>query len=72
MRIATAALIFLFSIGSSFAQSCSGCGCKGGPGYRGPDGKCVGWAALKKTCGTPPTERCSAEGAAKDDDKPQE
>ena len=42
---------------------CSGCGCKGGPGYRGPSG-CVGWAQLNNICGTPPTTRCAAEGPA--------
>jgi hypothetical protein len=26
------------------AQACSGCGCRGGPGYRGPNGRCVGWS----------------------------
>ena len=42
---------------------CEGCGCKGGPGYRGPDGKCVGFRALDKTCGVPPTTRCVFENA---------
>lgn len=37
------------------------CGTQGGPGYRGPNGKCVGWAALARTCGNPPTLRCTAE-----------
>jgi hypothetical protein len=39
------------------------CGERGGPGYRGPDGKCVGWAALSRVCGNPPTLRCSSERA---------
>ncbi|KAA2235592.1 hypothetical protein F0L46_19010 [Salinarimonas soli] len=43
-------------------QACSGCGCRGGPGYRGPSGRCVGWADIGRTCGTPPTTRCRAEG----------
>jgi hypothetical protein len=42
-------------------QVCSGCGCRGGPGYRGPDGNCVGWRALSSVCGTPPTIRCTPE-----------
>src|SRR5271165_1002368 len=42
---------------------CTGCGCKGGPGYRAPDGRCVGFRALARTCGTPPTERCTFENA---------
>ena len=41
---------------------CSGCGCKGGPGYRGPKG-CVGWADLIRTCGPSPHAGCSRECA---------
>ena len=41
---------------------CSGCGCKGGPGYRAPDGHCVGFRELDKVCGNPPT-RCVFENA---------
>lgn len=44
------------------ASACEGCGCRGGPGYRGSDGRCVGWKDLAKKCGSPPTSRCSAEG----------
>src|SRR4051794_4019350 len=54
------------------AQSCSGCGCKGGPGYRGPDGKCVGWANIGKVCGSPPTTHCKAEGPSAGADKAAE
>jgi hypothetical protein len=43
------------------AQRCSGCGCKGGPGYRGPNGQCVGWRDLDRICGKPPTLRCKPE-----------
>jgi hypothetical protein len=43
--------------------ACRGCGCKGGPGYRGPDGRCVGFQALDKVCGRPPETRCSFENA---------
>jgi len=35
--------------------ACQGCGCKGGPGYRAPDGHCVGFRELDKICGNPPT-----------------
>lgn len=42
---------------------CRGCGCKGGPGYRGPDGRCVGFKDLARTCGDPPTTRCTFENA---------
>lgn len=42
---------------------CEGCGCKGGPGYRAPNGKCVGFNNLAKLCGTPPETRCIFENA---------
>lgn len=44
-------------------KKCHGCGCAGGPGYRSPDGHCVGFRELERTCGTPPTERCTFENA---------
>ena len=40
------------------------CGDKGGPGYRAPSGRCVGWADIGKTCGNPPSTRCTAEHTA--------
>ena len=43
--------------------ACRGCGCKGGPGYRGPDGRCVGFSSLDKICGRPPETRCTFENA---------
>ena len=42
---------------------CQGCGCKGGPGWRGQDGQCVSHANLTKDCGSPPSTRCTYEGA---------
>lgn len=42
---------------------CRGCGCKGGPGYRGPDGRCVGFRELAKVCGSQPERRCTFENA---------
>ena len=42
---------------------CMGCGCKGGPGWRGPDGQCVSWSQLKQLCGNPPGRPCTYEGA---------
>jgi len=54
-------LILLLAAVPAQAEVCSGCGCRGGPGYRGPSGSCVGWDALSKTCGSPPTTRCTAE-----------
>jgi hypothetical protein len=40
------------------------CGDRGGPGYRGPSGRCVGWADIGRTCGNPPTTKCKAENIA--------
>ncbi len=44
-------------------SACKGCGCKGGPGYRGPDGRCVGFKQLSKVCGNPPETFCTFENA---------
>jgi hypothetical protein len=38
---------------------CKGCGCKGGSGWRGPDGFCVSQGKLAEVCGTP----CKQEAA---------
>ncbi len=43
--------------------ACRGCGCKGGPGYRGPDGRCVGYKDLDKVFGTAPHGLCRFENA---------
>jgi hypothetical protein len=43
--------------------ACHGCGCKGGPGYRGPDGQCVGYRDLDRICGNPPASHCVFENA---------
>ena len=55
----TAVAIFL---GATTALACQGCGCRGGPGYRGPDGKWVGWVNIGRVCGSPPTTHCTPEG----------
>jgi len=34
-----------------------------GSGYRGPDGQCVGRAALARVCGNPPAQKCRPERA---------
>jgi len=31
-------------------------------GYRGPNGRCVGWSDIGRTCGDPPSTRCTPEG----------
>ncbi len=43
--------------------ACRGCGCKGGPGYRGADGRCVSFKELDKVCGRPATSHCTFENA---------
>jgi hypothetical protein len=45
-------------------QASATCGERGGPGYRGPNGQCVGWASIGKICGDPPTTHCTAELAS--------
>jgi hypothetical protein len=37
------------------------CGTIAGPGYRGPDGKCVSPESLGRICGDPPTTGCKEE-----------
>ena len=65
MRIVLAiSAFFLFAVEAFADDYCQGCGCKGGPGYRAPNGQCIGWKRLHKVCGTPPTTRCTAEGPA--------
>ena len=44
------------------ACRCEGCGCKGGPGWRGQNGQCVSHANLTRDCGSPPSARCTHEG----------
>jgi hypothetical protein len=40
---------------------CSGCGCKGGPGYRDQQHQCVSYANIIQKCGPPPHSGCVAE-----------
>ncbi|MFK4823748.1 thermonuclease family protein [Paenochrobactrum sp. BZR 588] len=66
-----AALLFMWPT-PSFAETgtelayCSGCGCKGGPGWRiHKSGKCASHKNLAKQCGSPPNPaRCTNELAA--------
>jgi hypothetical protein len=60
-RMLIAALVALVAA-TSFAEAT--CGDSGGPGYRGPNNKCVGWEALGRVCGSPPTTRCAPERTA--------
>lgn len=53
---------------TAFAEEacrCKGCGCKGGPGWRGPDGACVSTAKLAEICGSPPGAACKQEAATR-------
>ncbi len=74
MRAFLAGLLVLFSLSFGllavtsvvFAQEacrCKGCGCKGGPGWRGPDGFCVSKAKLAAVCGSPAGAPCKQEAA---------
>ncbi len=60
--------VFSASLGPvpAFAQEdcrCKGCGCKGGPGWRGPEGTCVPEAKLTAICGSPAGAPCTLEAA---------
>jgi hypothetical protein len=57
-------LIFVFVVLAA-KPALAECGDKGGPGYRAPSGRCVGWADIGKTCGNPPSTRCTAENTAR-------
>ncbi|HRD79058.1 MAG TPA: hypothetical protein PK264_24525, partial [Hyphomicrobiaceae bacterium] len=59
MRLATLALALLAVSAADAVARCEGCGCRGGPGYRGPAGQCVGHEKLLSVCGTPPSTRCT-------------
>jgi len=76
MRIVFAAIFALTAlallsppaISVAFAQEtcrCKGCGCKGGPGWRGPEGTCVSQAKLAEICGSPPGAPCVKEAATR-------
>ncbi len=44
---------------------CKGCGCKGGPGWRGPEGTCISQAKLAEICGSPAGAPCVKEAATR-------
>eukprot|EP01034_Spumella_vulgaris_P017409 gene17409-biopygen15290 len=56
--------MWLAALAAAHGQTCSGCGCGGGPGYRGPDGQCTTWENIGAVCGTPPSAGCKAEHPA--------
>jgi hypothetical protein len=61
MRLAPCAVALLVA---SAPVAWSACGDRGGPGYRAADGRCVGWADIGRSCGSPPTKRCTPENVA--------
>ena len=57
-------LFLLLTMSVAYADDacrCHGCGCKDGPGWRGPDRLCVSKASLAKVCGTPAGAPCKQE-----------
>jgi hypothetical protein len=66
--LAAVSLLSPPSVSTALAQEacrCKGCGCKGGPGWRGPDGACVSKAKLAEICGSPAGTPCTQEAAAR-------
>jgi hypothetical protein len=74
MRALTTASFVLISLGffavpaiptalADDACRCKGCGCKGGSGWRGPDGLCVSQSKLAAICGSPAGTPCKQEAA---------
>lgn len=64
-------IVIVVALCSMPAVAFGACGDRGGPGYRGPNG-CVGWSALARVCGNPPTLRCTPEFAQADADQAAE
>lgn len=61
LKIGAAAAVLL---ASAFAPTLAACGDNGGPGYRNQSGRCVGWEALGRQCGNPPSTHCKPENVA--------
>lgn len=59
-------MILVLSALSVFSAqgAAAACGDNGGPGYRNQAGKCVGWEALARQCGNPPSTKCTPERVA--------
>lgn len=68
MRLILAVAIMALCAGDVAAR-CSGCGCRGGPGYRAPEGKCASWKDIARKCGTPPETKCKDERQAPESKK---
>jgi hypothetical protein len=65
MRNAIIVLLLLSAVQVAHAT----CGTQGGSGFRGPSGKCVGWAEVGRLCGCPQSTGCTAEQAHPDAEK---
>lgn len=67
IRVLAAAVMLAFASPAAIARNCpdlppcTGCGCRGGPGYRGPNGHCVSYRDLDRVCGPNPASRCVFE-----------
>lgn len=65
VNLLVASILLALAPTPASSESCSGCACRGGPGYRDAKGQCVGHAQLYSRCGVPPTTRCTFEGGPK-------
>ncbi|MDF2116371.1 thermonuclease family protein [Roseiarcaceae bacterium H3SJ34-1] len=55
-------LLFALAVGMGLIHgAAAACGDSGGPGYRAPSGKCIGWEQLAQVCGSPPETKCTPE-----------
>lgn len=63
LMLAPAVTVPSFVSGEVQTAFCSGCGCKGGPGWRiHRTGKCASHKNIRKECGNPPSpRRCTRE-----------
>lgn len=62
--IARLVLLFIIVLLAHASSALAACGDNGGPGYRNQSGKCVGWEALARQCGNPPSTKCTPERVA--------
>ena len=50
MKIVFPLLLILTALVPAGAQVCSGCSCRGGPGFRLPSGECSSWKQNEHYC----------------------
>ena len=65
VSLALVSLSLLSPPAVSLAIAQESCRCKGGPGWRGPDGFCVSQAKLADVCGSPAGAPCKQEAASR-------